>query len=130
MKLMNKNTKNLIISSLVLGLGILLILIGNSLATSDSTILKKQVVDNLSFENASLEYIDNTSTFKVEVTNNNIDIYNLKYIEIIFKDENNISTKLIGYIGESIDVGETKEIVASIDKDINNSVSLEYSIIK
>ena len=130
MKLMNKNTKNLIISSLVLALGILLILIGNSLATSDSTILKNQVVDNLSFENASLEYMNNTSTFKVEVTNNNSDIYNLKYIEIIFKDEKDISTKLIGYIGESIEVGETREIVASIDKDITNSVSLEYAIIK
>lgn len=130
MKLMNKNTKNLIISSLVLALGILLILIGNSLATSDSTILKNQVVDNLSFENASLEYMNNTSTFKVEVTNNNSDIYNLKYIEINFKDEKDISTKLIGYIGESIEVGETREIVASIDKDITNSVSLEYAIIK
>ena len=134
MKLMNnkysKNIKNLVLSSFILIMSGIIVLIGVTLAASDSTILKNQVVDNLSFENASLEYIDNTSTFKVEVTNNNIDIYNLKYIEIIFKDENNISTKLIGYIGESIDVGETKEIVASIDKDINNSVSLEYSIIK
>ena len=127
---MNKNTKNLIISAFVLGLGILLILIGNSLASTDTTILKNQVVDNLSFENATLEYANNVSTFKVEVTNDNTETYNLKYIEIIFKDNEDKVTKLIGYIGEEIVKSETKEIVASIDKDITDSVSLEYSIVK
>jgi hypothetical protein len=127
---MNKNTKNLIISAFVLGLGILLILIGNSLASTDTTILKNQVVDNLSFENATLEYTNNVSTFKVEVTNDNADTYNLKYIEINFKDSSDKVSKLIGYIGEVIASGETRKITASIDKDITDSVSLEYSIIK
>ena len=127
---MSKNTRNLIISSLVLGLGILLILIGNSLASTESTILKDQVVDNLSFENATLEYANNVSTFKVEVTNDNTEAYNLKYIEIKFKDSEDKVSKLIGYIGEVIASGETREITASIDKDITDSVSLEYSIIK
>ena len=127
---MSKNTRSLIISSLVLGLGILLILIGNSLASTESTILKDQVVDNLSFENATLEYANNVSTFKVEVTNDNTEAYNLKYIEINFKDSSDKVSKLIGYIGEVIASGETREITASIDKDITDSVSLEYSIIK
>ena len=127
---MNKNTRNLIISALVLGLGILLILIGNSIASPDSTILQDKVVEGLSFENATLENINNSSTFKVSVTNKNTDPYNLKYIEIIFKDEEEKITKLIGYIGEEIESSETKEILASIDKDITNSTSLEYSIVK
>ena len=127
---MNKNTKGLIISALVLGLGILLILIGNSLASTETTILRDRVLDNLSFQNATLEYANNTSTFKVEVTNNNSEVYNLKYIEIVLKDENDITTKLIGYIGESINKDETRLITASIDKDITNSVSLDYSIVK
>ena len=127
---MSKNTRSLIISSLVLGLGILLILIGNSLASTESTILKNQVVDNLSFENATLEYANNVSTFKVEVTNDNTEAYNLKYIEINFKDSSDKVSKLIGYIGEVIASGETREITASIDKDITDSVSLEYSIVK
>ena len=127
---MNKNTKNLIISALVLGLGILLVLIGSSLATTESTILKNQVIEGLSFENASLEYMNDASIFKVSVTNKNTNPYNLKYIEIIFKDENDISTKLIGYIGEEIESEGTKEITASIDKDITNSISLDYSIVK
>ena len=127
---MSKNTKNLIISAFVLGLGILLILIGNSLASTESTILKNQVVDNLSFENATLEYANNVSTFKVEVTNDNTEAYNLKYIEINFKDSSDKVSKLIGYIGEVIASGETREITASIDKNITDSVSLEYSIVK
>ena len=127
---MNKNTKGLVISALILGLGILLILIGNSLASTESTILKDQVVDSLSFKNASLEYTNNTSTFTVEVTNTSTDTYNLKYIEISFKDSNNEVSKLIGYIGESITSGETRKITASIDKDITDSISLEYSIVK
>ncbi len=127
---MNKNTKNLIISALVLGLGILLILIGNSIASTETTILQDKVVEGLSFKNANLEYQNETSTFKVEVTNQNTETYNLKYIEIIFTDENNTETKLIGYIGDKLDSEETKEIVASIDKDITNSTKLDYSIIK
>ena len=127
---MNKNTKGLVISALILGLGILLILIGNSLASTESTILKDQVVDSLSFKNASLEYTNNTSTFTVEVTNTSTDTYNLKYIEISFKGSNNEVSKLIGYIGESITSGETRKITASIDKDITDSISLEYSIVK
>ena len=127
---MNKNTKGLVMSALILGLGILLILIGNSLASTESTILKDQVVDSLSFKNASLEYTNNTSTFTVEVTNTSTDTYNLKYIEISFKDSNNEVSKLIGYIGESITSGETRKITASIDKDITDSISLEYSIVK
>ena len=127
---MNKNTRNLIISALVLGLGILLILIGNSIASPETTILQDKVVEGLSFENATLECNNNTSVYKVSVTNKNTDPYNLKYIEIIFKDEEEKITKLIGYIGEEIESSETKEILASIDKDITNSTSLEYSIVK
>ena len=127
---MSKNTRNLIIVSLVLGLGILLVLIGQSLASSESTILQKQVVEGLSFDEATLEYTNEESIFKVEVTNNNTSTYNLKYIEIKFTDEEGNISKLIGYIGESLEAEETKEIAASIDKDITNSVNLEYSIIK
>ncbi len=127
---MNDNLKMFIIGTFILVVGILLVVIGNSISTSESTILKNQVVDNLSFENASLEYNNGVSTFKVEVTNDNLDTYNLKYIEINFKDSNDNINKLIGYIGESIASSETKEIVAKVDKDITNSVSLEYVVVK
>ena len=129
MKLTN-NIKMFTVGTLILVVGILLVVIGNSISTPDSTILKDQVVDNLSFTNATLEYVNNETTFEVEVTNKNIDEYNLKYIEILFTDEENNINKMMGYIGNSIKKDETKKVTAKIDKDITNSVSLEYVIIK
>lgn len=129
MKLTN-NIKMFTVGTLILVVGILLVVIGNSISTPDSTILKDQVVDNLSFNNATLEYLNNETTFEVEVTNKNIDEYTLKYIEILFTDEENNINKMMGYIGNSIKKDETKKVTAKIDKDITNSVSLEYVIIK
>ena len=129
MKLTN-NIKMFTVGTLILVVGILLVVIGNSISTPDSTILKDQVVDNLSFNNATLEYLNNETTFEVEVTNKNIDDYNLKYIEILFTDEENNINKMMGYIGNSIKKDETKKVTAKIDKDITNSVSLEYVVVK
>ena len=129
MKLTN-NIKMFTVGTLILVVGILLVVIGNSISTPDSTILKDQVVDNLSFTNATLEYVNNETTFEVEVTNKNIDDYNLKYIEILFTDEENNINKMMGYIGNSIKTDETKKVTAKIDKDITNSVSLEYVVVK
>ena len=126
----NKNIKNLVLSSFILIVGGIVILLGITLSSRDTTILKNQDIDGLSFTNASLEYTGNTSTFKVEVTNKNSSDYNLKYIEIKFKDSEGKENKLIGYIGNIIESNKSKEIVASIDKDITDSTNLEYSIIK
>ena len=126
----NKDFKRVILATFFLVTGMLLIVIGTSIATPDSAVLRNQEVDNLSFTNASLEYKDDASTFKVEVTNTNQEIYNLKYINIIFTDEADNTNTLLGYIGNEINPNETKTIVASIDKDITNSVNLKYEIVK
>lgn len=129
MKLTN-NVKMFITGTFILAVGILLVVVGNSIASPNSTILKDQVVENLSFKNASLEYENNITTFEVDVTNNHPNEYNLKYIEILFMDEEKNVNKMIGYIGNSLKKDETKKITARIDKDLTNSISLEYFIIK
>ena len=121
--------KNLVVLDLLLiGIGIYFFF-GKSVATDESTILKDQVVDGLSFEDANLDYNNGVSTLVVNVTNENKDVYNLKYIEIKFglSDED---VTLIGYVGETINQDEKKIITASIDKDITNATSLEYVINK
>ena len=118
-----------VICCVVLLIGIAVFLFGTTLAHHDASILRHQVVEGLSFDNATLEYT-NESKFTVEVTNSNTEAYNLKYIEIIFKDENEEETKLIGYIGETIEAEQTELLTAIVDKDITNSVSLDYSIVK
>lgn len=110
-------------------LGVIFI-IGKSVANPNSGYLKNQVVDNLSFENATLEYENGISTFKVEVYNECGDIYNLKNISINLTNESNTITTLIGYIGETLEKDESKLITASIDQDLSSSLKLEYVINK
>ena len=109
--------------------GMLLLLAGRSLGDPNSTILREQEVDGLVFKNATIEYNEGITTFTVEVENTLEDM-NLRYININFKDENDNSTRLIGYIGDNIKSKETKLIVASVDKDITNSIDITYSINK
>jgi len=109
--------------------GVLLILAGRSLGDSNSTILREQEVDGLVFKNATIEYVEGITTFTVEVENTLEDM-NLRYININFKDENDNITRLVGYIGDSIKSKETKLVVASVDKDITNSIDITYSINK
>ena len=126
------NKKNIPILSLilVLVLGVVIYLIGPSVATKDSTILKDQEVEGLTFTNADLNVEKGISTLTISVTNTNKETYSLNYIEIVVTDEKDNSDTLIGYIGESIDSNETKIITASIDKDITESKSLDYIINK
>ena len=126
----DKNIQMFIIGISILVVGIIFVIIGNSIATSDSTVLRNQEVDNLLFENASLEYENNISTYTVDVTNKQDNIYNLKYINIKIKDEENNEYTLIGYIGDYLNSNETRKITASIDKDITDITSITYSIVK
>ena len=127
---MNKKKKAMISIISILVIGIAIYFIGRSVATVDSTILKDQVVDGLSFEDANLVYENGISTLTVNVTNDNKNAYSLKYIEIKLKDDDNNENTLIGYIGDSIDSNDKKIITASIDKDITTATSLEYIINK
>jgi hypothetical protein len=116
-------------------LGMLLIvgvifLIGKSFADPDSGYLRNQVVNGLSFEDASLVYENGITTFTVDVYNESGNTYNLKTISINLTDSDNNITTLVGYIGETLDKDEVKLITASIDKDLSSSVKLEYVINK
>ncbi len=127
---MNKKKIAIISVLSILVIGIAIYFIGRSVATVDSTILKNQVVDGLSFTDAKLGYEKGVSTITVNVTNTNKETYSLNYIEIKVTEESGNVITLIGYIGDSIDSEQKKIITASIDKDITTATSLEYIINK
>ena len=127
---MNKKKIAIISVLSILVIGIAIYFIGKSVATVDSTILKDQVVDGLSFTNADLKVEDGVSTLTVNVTNENKEAYSLKYVEIKLTDSSDNVTTLIGYIGEALSSDETRIITASVDKDISDSNNLEYFIVK
>ena len=130
-EIMKKETfkTTLTLLSLFVVSGMLLLIAGKSLGDPNSSILREQEVEGLVFKNADIEYKEGITTFTVEVENTSDDM-SLNYININFKDENDVSTRLVGYIGDSIKKDETKLIVASVDKDITNSIDITYSINK
>ena len=117
-----------IVGILLIGLTVSLI---PSLSSTESSYLSDQTIDGLSFEKANLEVVNGVSTYTVEVTNDLDKDYSLKNINIVFKDGSGQEIEtLLGYIGDKLEVGETKLIDASIDKELTDIVKIEYVINK
>ena len=108
----------------------LVITLGTSLSSTESSYLADQTVSGLSFENANLEVENGISKYTVEVTNDLEEDFSLKNINIIFTNTSGSETTLLGYIGEKLEVGETKLIDSSIDTKITDIVSIKYVINK
>ena len=90
-----------------------------------------QTVDNLNFTNAQIEKVNDLTRFRVEVTNTLETTYNLKTIEVTFKDEEEQTIEtLIGYIGDTLNGNEKKILEAYVDKDITNVSKIGYKINK
>ena len=123
-----KNKNIWILVLLIVITGFLLVVIGKSMATEESSILREQEVGSLVFKNAKLDYENGISKLEVEVENKGEDL-NLKYIDIKVEKENE-NIRLIGYIGDSIKSNETKLIEASVDQDITDITNITYTIVK
>lgn len=96
----------------------------------DSSYLKNQIVDGLSFENASLNVENGISKYTVEVVNDNNTDYSLKTINVVFKDSEGKEITLLGYIGETLEVNDKKVLDVSIDEEIEDIATITYSINK
>lgn len=112
-------------------LAIFLIGLGISYSDPNSSYLSDQEVDGLSFKNANLVYEDGISKYTVEVENTLDTEYSLKTINVVLRNStgDEIET-LIGYIGEKLSKGERKLLDISIDKELTDIVSIEYTINK
>lgn len=126
---LNSTIKVLIFSGILILSSIVVTVFKNSVAM-DTSLLRNQIVEGISFENAKLDIDNGITTLTVDVINNNQNIFNLNYISIIVEDNNHDSDVLIGYIGNSININEKKVLTARIDKDLSNAVNITYSIIK
>ena len=130
---MNQQNKKMIFGlvgllSVLIIVGIVIV-IGNTLASNDSSVLRKQTVEGITFENGEIT-CDEVCTYTVDVYNENKETYSMKNISMNFKQEDDSVITLTGYIGESLESDEGRKITASIDKDISKSVDLEYVINK
>ena len=126
-----KNKKKYLVSCLT----IIIVIIGSVLlynfttskAIDTTTLLSDQVVDNLKFMKTKLE----NNKLTVVVYNQLEESYNLKTIDVEFQDENyNKITTVRGYIGESIDNKDMKQLVVSTDVDLSNASHIKYTVNK
>ena len=128
MVVMMMNKKKIILSIVgVILIGLVVFFVGKSIATPNSTILKDQEVSGLTFKEANLEVNKGISTLTVNVSNEGKEDYPLKTITIKFTMNNEV-VEMIGYVGDSIESGETKILTASMDKDLSAATNLEYVI--
>ena len=126
-----KNKKKYLVSFIA----IIIVIIGSVLlynfttskAIDTTTLLSDQVVDNLKFMKTKLE----NNKLTVVVYNQLEESYNLKTIDVEFQDENyNKITTVRGYIGESIDNKDMKQLVVSTDVDLSNASHKKYTVNK
>ena len=126
-----KNKKKYLVSFIA----IIIVIIGSVLlynfttskAMDTTTLLSDQVVDNLKFMKTKLE----NNKLTVVVYNQLEESYNLKTIDVEFQDENyNEITTVRGYIGESIDNKDMKQLVVSTDVDLSNASHIKYTVNK
>ncbi len=94
-------------------------------------IIADRDIDTFKFTNASLIVNDNSSTFKVFMTNTSDSPINVKNVIIKFYDESsNLIATMEGVVLETIEAKETKILSASHYEKLDNAHSLSYEIIK
>ena len=92
-------------------------------------VVKDQVVESFKMENTSLVYENGTTLLETTVTNTSDKTEYLKEFEIkvMDKDGNEITT-LIGFVGASIEAGETKVINSYSGQDLSHAYSISYTV--
>lgn len=98
--------------------------------TNEDVVGDKQV-DVFKLTKTSLVYENGSSTLITSVYNSSSEKQYIKSFKIELKDDSNkVITTLIGYIGEEIAAGETRQITSSTDLDLTNASKIEYTINK
>ena len=88
-------------------------------------------VDVFKLTKTSLVYENGSSTLVTNVYNTSNEVQYIKSFNIVIKDDKgNIMATLLGYIGEEIPGGDTRQITSSIDIDLSKTTSIEYTVNK
>jgi hypothetical protein len=127
----NSKSKYILTAVIIAFIMIGIIVFGVSYALKDNgNFLRNQKVNGLSFENAKVEYKNETSNFSVIVYNENDDSLDVKSIEVKLKDKDNKETTMVIDMDGALESDEGRLITATVDKDITDMKSLEYKINK
>ena len=101
-------------------------------ANTNSGVTKEQTVSGLKISNVMLVVKEEGSTFTADVTNTT-DKEIQGTLDIIFKTSTNKEvTSILGYFGNSIKPGETKQISTNTSRQLNENIikSVDYKLNK
>lgn len=103
----------------------------NDIEKNKNSINDSKKIDNLIFDNTSLNYKDGMSTFETNVTNIGNDTEYLTEVKIHIKNKKNKEIMVLtGFVGDNIKSGESKIITSAYGQRLNDAYSVEYEIIK
>ncbi len=100
-------------------------------ANDNTEIIKQQTVDGIKISNIMLIVKEEGSTFTANVTNTTNEEIKGKTIEITFKTSTDKKIlSLLGYYGDSIKPGETKQLSTNTSRRLNKNIikNIEYKI--
>ena len=128
---MNKKTKIIliIVSVVAIFLALFILLtreVPSTTSAGNEKIFDDVTVSNLRFNNAKL--INNNLV--VQVQNTTSTKYNLNYIDVTFKNGNKNIITISGYIGESLESNEIRNLNIKTDVDLSSTTNVSYSVNK
>ena len=101
----------------------------DTFANTNENAIKDQTVAELTLTNTSLITKDGESTLVTLVTNLTDSNKIIKTFNIIIKDKDkNIIITIPGYVGGEVPSGESRTITSTVEMDLSNAVSIEYTV--
>ncbi len=98
-------------------------------SNTNENVIKDQEVGGFQFTNTSLTYENGKSKLTIRVKNITDQDIVLQSFDIIVKDKNGKEmTTLLGYIGDTIKVGETRVITSEENMNLMEAESINYVI--
>lgn len=94
-------------------------------------VIEDKEQDGLKFTNASLVSTGNSATLTTNVQNTTDSDIEVRVFDIYVKDKDgNIIVQLLGYVGEVIPAGESRDIVSNVDMNLSDATDIEYKLVK
>lgn len=97
-------------------------------ANTNDDIIKNVNIDGLEIQNVALVINDGKSTYTADVINTTEAPIEVLSFNMSFADENgNELSNLLGYVGKTLNPGESSTITSYTETDLTNAVSVTYT---
>ena len=101
----------------------------NKTVESKVTTLDDQTIEGLKISGFSITYNDGISKIVANVENTTDQTIALTNIGIsLYDKDNELLIETLGYIGDSIEPGDNKQIISDVTEDLRSAKKVEYKI--